>query len=160
MHYALFISLEFFLILNHCYHCNPINALSAYRDNSAGSGTSDDSDVGSDASNESPKKEKKPAKEKKEREDKPKKEAKTDSEKPRKRRQKKEKDSDKPKRPQTAFMLWLNSNREKIKEDNPGISFTDVAKKGGELWKEMKDKSVSMILIFELRYIILCLIVN
>lgn len=51
------------------------------------------------------------------------------------------KDSDAPKRPTTAFMLWLNETREQIKKDNPGISVTEVAKKGGEIWKEMKDKS-------------------
>lgn len=39
-------------------------------------------------------------------------------------------------------MLWLNDTRESIKKDNPGISITDVAKKGGELWKELKDKTV------------------
>ena len=38
-------------------------------------------------------------------------------------------------------MLWLNSSREQIKSDNPGISVTEIAKKGGEMWKEMKDKS-------------------
>lgn len=38
-------------------------------------------------------------------------------------------------------MLWLNEMREKIKRDNPGISVTEIAKKGGELWKEQKDKS-------------------
>lgn len=38
-------------------------------------------------------------------------------------------------------MIWLNSTREKIKSDNPGISVTDVARKAGELWKEMTDKS-------------------
>lgn len=58
-----------------------------------------------------------------------------------KKKNKKVKDSDAPKRPQTAFMLWLNESREKIKKDNPGFSVTDIAKKGGELWKELKDKS-------------------
>lgn len=43
-------------------------------------------------------------------------------------------------------MMWLNSSREKIKSDNPGISVTEIAKKGGEMWKEMKDKSVKFIL--------------
>ena len=38
--------------------------------------------------------------------------------------------------------MWLNSSREKIKADNPGISVTEIAKKGGEMWKELKDKSV------------------
>ena len=48
-----------------------------------------------------------------------------------------------PKRPATAFMLWLNENRKSIIEENPGIKVTDVSKKGGELWRELKDKSVS-----------------
>jgi high mobility group protein B2 len=38
-------------------------------------------------------------------------------------------------------MLWLNSAREQIKKDNPGIKVTEIAKKGGELWRGMKDKS-------------------
>lgn len=52
------------------------------------------------------------------------------------------KDDGRPKRPSTAFMIYMTENREKIKEDNPGISFTDIAKKAGEIWKEMTDKSV------------------
>lgn len=64
------------------------------------------------------------------------------SEKPRKpRKAKKDKDENKPKRPPTAFMLYLNSMREQIKKDNPGISVTEIAKKGGELWKQLSDKS-------------------
>jgi structure-specific recognition protein 1 len=57
------------------------------------------------------------------------------------RKAKKEVDADKPKRPQTAFFLWLGENRAKIKEDFPGISVTEVTKKAGEQWKEVKDKS-------------------
>lgn len=64
------------------------------------------------------------------------------SEKPRKKQAKKEKDENKPKRPPTAFMLYLNSNRDKIKSENPGIAVTDIAKKGGEMWRDLKDKSV------------------
>lgn len=51
--------------------------------------------------------------------------------------------ADKPKRPLSAYMLWLNSAREGIKRENPGIKVTEVAKRGGELWRAMKDKSVS-----------------
>jgi len=47
----------------------------------------------------------------------------------------------KPKRPLSAYMLWLNEAREKIKRENPDFKVTDVAKKGGELWRNMKDKS-------------------
>ncbi|KAG7308479.1 hypothetical protein JYU34_005689 [Plutella xylostella] len=54
---------------------------------------------------------------------------------------KREKDANAPKRPSTAFMLWLNENRKGILEDNPGIKVTEVAKKGGELWRDLKDKS-------------------
>ncbi|XP_059621659.1 high mobility group protein D-like [Phlebotomus argentipes] len=49
--------------------------------------------------------------------------------------------SDKPKRPLSAYMLWLNENRETIKKEHPGIKVTEIAKKGGELWRNMKDKS-------------------
>lgn len=44
-------------------------------------------------------------------------------------------------RPQSAYMMWLNSAREQIKLDNPGMKVTDIAKKGGEIWKSMKDKT-------------------
>jgi len=97
---------------------------------------SSESEDDSDASAASHKKEKK---EKKENKPKP---AKTVPEKTRKsRKPKKEKDTNKPKRPPTAFMLWLNSARESIKAENPGIAVTEIAKKGGEMWRELKDKS-------------------
>lgn len=51
--------------------------------------------------------------------------------------------AEKPKRPLSAYMLWLNSAREGIKKENPGIKVTEIAKKGGELWRGMKDKTVS-----------------
>ena len=46
-----------------------------------------------------------------------------------------------PKRHQTAFFLWMNANREKIKKDNPGISVPELAKKAGNIWSEKKNKS-------------------
>lgn len=39
-------------------------------------------------------------------------------------------------------MIWLNETREQIKKDNPGIKVTEIAKKGGEMWREIKDKTV------------------
>ncbi|XP_044152805.1 FACT complex subunit SSRP1 isoform X1 [Bufo gargarizans] len=62
--------------------------------------------------------------------------------KPRKKAEgKKAKDPAAPKRPMSAYMLWLNASREKIKSENPGISITDLSKKAGEIWKGMgKDK--------------------
>jgi len=50
---------------------------------------------------------------------------------------------DRPKRPLSAYMLWLNENRESIKKENPGSKVTDIAKRGGELWRGLKDKTVS-----------------
>ncbi|NXL52783.1 SSRP1 protein, partial [Podilymbus podiceps] len=50
---------------------------------------------------------------------------------------KKGKDPNAPKRPMSAYMLWLNASRDKIKSDHPGISITDLSKKAGELWKAM-----------------------
>lgn len=52
--------------------------------------------------------------------------------------------TDKPKRPMSAYMIWLNSARESIKAEHPGLKVTEIAKKGGEMWKAMKDKSVSI----------------
>ena len=41
------------------------------------------------------------------------------------------------KRPQSAYFLWMNNNRDRIKEENPGISFGEVAKLAGAQWKEL-----------------------
>ncbi|GAB0088101.1 FACT complex subunit SSRP1 [Sergentomyia squamirostris] len=102
-----------------------------YDSNAASDSSS--SEAGSDASGDKKKKKKKEKKEKK-------REKKTSSSaKPRK---KKEREDGKPKRAATAFMLWLNENRENIKKDNPGIKVTEIAKKGGEMWNSLKDKSV------------------
>jgi len=49
--------------------------------------------------------------------------------------------AEKPKRPLSAYMLWLNNAREGIKKEFPGIKVTEIAKKGGEMWRGMKDKS-------------------
>jgi structure-specific recognition protein 1 len=110
--------------------------------------SSDDSDEdysasGTDAEEE---REKRRIKKDKEREQKrkekeKKKKVKTVSEKPRKKRQKKEKDPDKPKRAATAYMLWLNDVREEIKNENPGISITELTKLAGERWRNLDDKT-------------------
>jgi hypothetical protein len=54
------------------------------------------------------------------------------------------KDPNAPKKPESSFMLFLASKREEIKASNPGISVSEVAKKGGELWKTIspEDKTV------------------
>lgn len=60
---------------------------------------------------------------------------------------------DRPKRPLSSYMLWLNENRESIKKANPGCKVTEIAKRGGELWREIKDKTVSRRIFYLLLYI-------
>lgn len=50
---------------------------------------------------------------------------------------------ERPKRPLSAYMLWLNEHREQLKKENPGSKVTEIAKRGGELWRAIKDKTVS-----------------
>lgn len=57
-------------------------------------------------------------------------------------KKKKNKDENAPKRASTAFMLWLNEHRDEIKRENPSLKVTEIAKKGGEMWRELKDKSI------------------
>lgn len=51
--------------------------------------------------------------------------------------------AERPKRPLSAYMIWLNENREAIKKENPGAKVTEIAKRGGELWRGLTDKTVS-----------------
>ncbi|XP_017120399.1 FACT complex subunit Ssrp1 [Drosophila elegans] len=107
-------------------------------DSNVESDSDDDSDAsgGGDGDSDGAKKKKEKKAEKKE-----KKERKHKEKERTKKASKKNKDTGKPKRATTAFMLWLNDTRESIKKDNPGIKVTEIAKKGGEMWKELKDKS-------------------
>ena len=47
-----------------------------------------------------------------------------------------------PKRALSAFFIWMNSNRQKIKEEHPGLSLADFGRKAGELWKDLKERTV------------------
>lgn len=53
--------------------------------------------------------------------------------------------AEKPKRPLSAYFLWLGENREQIKRENPGMKVTEIAKRAGELWRGLEDKRVSPI---------------
>ncbi|XP_017003111.2 FACT complex subunit Ssrp1 [Drosophila takahashii] len=107
-------------------------------DSNVESDSDDDSDAsggGGDGDSDAAKKKKEKKAEKKEKKEK------KHKEKERTKKATKKKDTGKPKRATTAFMLWLNDTRESIKKENPGIKVTEIAKKGGEMWKELKDKS-------------------
>lgn len=45
-----------------------------------------------------------------------------------------------PKKNLSAFMLYANENRDKLKEANPDASFGDLGKKLGEAWRGLTDK--------------------
>ncbi|KHJ49370.1 structure-specific recognition protein [Trichuris suis] len=51
---------------------------------------------------------------------------------------KRQKDTNAPKKPQSAYLLWLKANRDAIKTE--GMSFAEIGKKAGELWKNVTDK--------------------
>merc|ERR1719192_1663142 len=40
-----------------------------------------------------------------------------------------------PKRPPNAYMLFANANRARVREENPDLKITEVAKKLGDSWK-------------------------
>ena len=45
-----------------------------------------------------------------------------------------------PKRPMSAYFLWMNDvGRAAVKEKNPGASITEVSKKCGEEWRAIGD---------------------
>ncbi|KAL2829664.1 high mobility group box domain-containing protein [Aspergillus cavernicola] len=52
----------------------------------------------------------------------------------------KKKDPNAPKRGLSAYMFFANDNRDKVREDNPGISFGQVGKMLGEKWKALSEK--------------------
>ncbi|EOD41706.1 hypothetical protein EMIHUDRAFT_49282, partial [Emiliania huxleyi CCMP1516] len=56
---------------------------------------------------------------------------------PEKRPQKKKKDKDAPKRGMSAYMLWMNANRPRLKEEHPDAKVTDIGRIAGAKWKEM-----------------------
>uniref|UniRef100_A0AAR2M429 FACT complex subunit SSRP1 n=1 Tax=Pygocentrus nattereri TaxID=42514 RepID=A0AAR2M429_PYGNA len=103
-------------------------------DSEAGSGKYDSKASASESSGDD-------AESEEEKKKKPPKKAKIVKEKKTRKKEKKMKDSSAPKRPMSAYMLWLNSSRERIKAENPGISVTEISKKAGEMWKQLsKDK--------------------
>ncbi|RDD41116.1 FACT complex subunit SSRP1 [Trichoplax sp. H2] len=45
-----------------------------------------------------------------------------------------------PKRPLSGYMLWLQKQRDRIKNENPSFTVAEVAKKAGEIWKSLKEE--------------------
>ncbi|KAK4619653.1 Non-histone chromosomal protein 6 [Fulvia fulva] len=53
---------------------------------------------------------------------------------------KKKKDPNMPKRGLSAYMFFANEQRDKVRDDNPGIKFGEVGKQLGERWKALSEK--------------------
>jgi len=53
---------------------------------------------------------------------------------------KRKKDPNAPKRGLSAYMFFANDNRQKVRDEHPGIKFGEVGKLLGEMWKELTDK--------------------
>jgi hypothetical protein len=53
---------------------------------------------------------------------------------------KSKRDPNEPKRGMSAFMIFSNEQRNKIKADNPEASFGEIGRKVGEAWKALNDK--------------------
>ncbi|OJJ51558.1 hypothetical protein ASPZODRAFT_12376 [Penicilliopsis zonata CBS 506.65] len=51
------------------------------------------------------------------------------------------KDPNAPKRGLSAYMFFANENREKVREENPGISFGQLGRALGEKWKSLDDEA-------------------
>ncbi|KAJ5382793.1 High mobility group superfamily [Penicillium robsamsonii] len=58
---------------------------------------------------------------------------------PEKRVQRRKKDPNAPKRGLSAYMFFANDNRDKVREENPGISFGQVGKQLGDKWKALSE---------------------
>lgn len=43
------------------------------------------------------------------------------------------------KRPTSSYMFFAKLNREKVKNENPGIKFGQIAKKLGKIWNSMSE---------------------
>lgn len=55
-------------------------------------------------------------------------------------KKKTKKDPNEPKRPMSSYFLWTAANRQKLKDEFPGLSITDFSKKAGELWKKVTEE--------------------
>merc|ERR1712048_391553 len=54
---------------------------------------------------------------------------------------KKKKDPNAPKKPMSAYFLFMNEKRESIKRDNPDAGVSEIGKIAGEMWNKLEDKS-------------------
>merc|ERR1711962_983155 len=63
----------------------------------------------------------------------------SEDEAPRQKKQKKKKDPNAPKRPTSAYFFFAGDVRPGIREENPDMKITEVAKLIGAQWRELED---------------------
>ena len=59
-----------------------------------------------------------------------------------KKKEKAEKDPNAPKKPQTAYFLFMNANRAKVKEAEPDLKFGDMTKKLTAMYKALSEEEL------------------
>ena len=52
----------------------------------------------------------------------------------------KEKEKEKPKRKPNAYMNFVKKIRPEVVKENPDLSFTDIGKRLGEMWRALSDE--------------------
>ena len=50
------------------------------------------------------------------------------------------KDPNAPRRPTTAYLLFCQQNRDKLRAANPGMAFLDVTKELGQQWTQLDEE--------------------
>ncbi|KAL9187373.1 hypothetical protein ACHAXT_001476 [Thalassiosira profunda] len=106
------------------------------------SGENDGSDPQSDADSDEPKKKKPKSKKKKEGKGGESKVKSKEEEKPavaKKKKPKKKVDPNEPKRPASAYIMFMKDNRSRIAKENPELDFREIASKVGQVWKELSE---------------------
>ena len=55
------------------------------------------------------------------------------------------KDPNAPRRPTTAYLLFCQQNRDKLRSANPGMSFLDITKELGQQWTQLDEEERQVI---------------
>merc|ERR1712130_604679 len=58
-------------------------------------------------------------------------------------KQRKKKDPNAPKRPMSAYFLFMNATRPTVRKENPDASIGEVAKILGKMWGEIKPRTAN-----------------
>lgn len=75
---------------------------------------------------------------------------------PKGKKRKRARDINAPKQPLTGYVRFLNDRREKIRAENPGLTFSEITKLMGAEWTKLppSEKQVLKLLSFLLHFIL------